>query len=714
MAFVLGLAALFAVAIATAFLARSLPSYGLDVRSAADGPIFTAPADASRTASLQLLRITSPATGTSLAPSGADDAVRRGERLITPQAMANQDLLAAMAASGDLSFQLRGHDGRTVEWQRARRPTTLGWPFWIAASAGVAGALSALWILVLRPRDASARAIAATGLALCIAALPFAVLQNGELIVGGILWRRLVTTNWFGAQLFGSALICYFALFPRPLGTPGLRRLGLAVLALVALALVPLAQGGHLAYDDIAVLVSTDFLIIVALVVVQWRASRGDPLGRAALRLVGSATVITLALFLLVTYLTPLLGAPPEWADPLAFVLMLPPFIAIAIGVTRGWIFDLDRWAWRLIASALSLLLIVAVDVTLLVATQLAPGTATTVAIVVGGALWIVSRHSLLERLFSRSRRDGARLLSQSGEIALAVTEAERFQRWSQALEDCFRPLSITPADHVGPARLEDAGVAILVGAPPFGPSLRLYAANKGRGLFNGRDTSLVDSLLLLCEQTDAARQAYDRGMYEERERIARDLHDDVGGRLVTSLHRDSLDDTRGDVRDAIREMRQLLTGLRGGRRHVSDLVALCRVDAGDRLDAAGIRLAWPIMPAATDHHVRYSVFRAVEATLREAVTNIIRHARAQSVAVDIRVAISQGRPALFVDLKDDGCGLSANHAEGRGLFNMRRRIAEIGGSFAMRTGDGTQITLRVPLDLHSPKQGGGGVRTRW
>ncbi len=694
--------------IATAQLARSLPSYGLTFQSEGNGPLLVERAQdlPVALAPYRVIRISSPNTGDSIEPMGSDDAVRRTERLITAEAIANQNKLAAMADAGEMRFLLRGSDGRDVELVRKRQPTSLGRPFWMAAIAGFLGALMALWVMVLRPGDPSARAIAAAGIALCAAALPFAVLENGEMIVGGTMWRTLVTMNWVSAHIFGTALIAYFAWFPQPLFTPRIRLAGIAALGLIGCVVGVFAQSGRFDYDAISIVIGADFLLIVTLVTLQWRRSRTHPLGRAALRLVGSATVISLALFLLFTHVPPLLGASAEWADPLAFVLMLPPFIAIAIGVTRGWMLDLDRWAWRLFASALSLFLIVAVDVILLLATSLAPDTATTIAVVVGAALWIVLRQKLLERFLNRSNRDGAALLAQSGEIALGATEAQRFERWQQALEDWFRPLSVGPSDHIGPAMLENAGVSMLISAPPFGSSLRLYAANQGRSLFHESDAQLVNALFHLCLQTDAARQAYDRGMYEERERIARDLHDDVGGRLVTSLHRGSLDDAHSDVRGAIREMRQLLAGLRGGRRYLSDMIATCRVDAGDRLEAAGLILTWPILQISTDHYVRYSVFRAVEATLREAVTNVIRHANARKVEVFIQVTMSNGAPMLDVRLNDDGIGIPAPNEEGRGLFNMRKRIGEVGGSFTLTAHHGTQLAMRVPLDVRPPEQG--------
>jgi signal transduction histidine kinase len=81
-------------------------------------------------------------------------------------------------------------------------------------------------------------------------------------------------------------------------------------------------------------------------------------------------------------------------------------------------------------------------------------------------------------------------------------------------------------------------------------------------------------------------------------------------------------------------------------------------------------------------------------AVLSEALTNVGRHARASSV--EVRVAVRAD--TLEMSVSDDGCGISDDGLLS-GLHNMRERAESHGGELEVRTGAGTTVTWRVPLD---------------
>ena len=98
-----------------------------------------------------------------------------------------------------------------------------------------------------------------------------------------------------------------------------------------------------------------------------------------------------------------------------------------------------------------------------------------------------------------------------------------------------------------------------------------------------------------------------------------------------------------------------------------------------------------PISP-----EVRHNVFLAS----KEAITNVVRHAHASSVHLGLTLA-----PDRFtLEIRDDGCGLTGMDKEraGRrnGLGNMRKRMEDIGGAFAMESLEtgGTEVRLSVPI----------------
>lgn len=182
-----------------------------------------------------------------------------------------------------------------------------------------------------------------------------------------------------------------------------------------------------------------------------------------------------------------------------------------------------------------------------------------------------------------------------------------------------------------------------------------------------------------------------------ERERIARDLHDILGHTLSVIVLKSELasklaerDPARaaGEIREVERISREALGEVRAAVRGYqgSGLGAeLARAKVA--LDAAGVKLnvtaSLPALPPQTE--------ASAAMLLREAVTNIVRHARAREVWISI--APTGGGHRLTV--RDDGVGGLA--PEGSGLTGMRERLRAIGGTLERRGEGGTTLTAQIP-----------------
>jgi signal transduction histidine kinase len=192
----------------------------------------------------------------------------------------------------------------------------------------------------------------------------------------------------------------------------------------------------------------------------------------------------------------------------------------------------------------------------------------------------------------------------------------------------------------------------------------------------------------------------------EDRERIARELHDKViqrlfaaGMRLQTTLPMavrtevaSRIAQAVDEIDDTIRDIRRTIFALEAGSRRG------VRVDIFAHVDAARetlgftpeLRLEGPLdstVPEATAEHLL--------ATLSEALSNVARHAGASRVDVEV---VSGSDVALRV--ADDGVGLPDRVEPGNGLRNMEQRALELGGDFLARRGEraGTVVEWRVPL----------------
>src|SRR5690606_37149942 len=122
------------------------------------------------------------------------------------------------------------------------------------------------------------------------------------------------------------------------------------------------------------------------------------------------------------------------------------------------------------------------------------------------------------------------------------------------------------------------------------------------------------------------------------------------------------------------------------------------RHETGQRLAAAGIELSWEIADDLPDPQLDTSRALPLHRIVREAISNVIRHACARRVRVRVKALDSQ----LVLDLTDNGGGReTANVSIGRGLDNMRERAAELAGDIDWKEGTegGTKVLLTMPLE---------------
>jgi signal transduction histidine kinase len=198
----------------------------------------------------------------------------------------------------------------------------------------------------------------------------------------------------------------------------------------------------------------------------------------------------------------------------------------------------------------------------------------------------------------------------------------------------------------------------------------------------------------------------------EERTRIAREVHDELG-QALTGLKLDlawlagKLRGTRGlqlkiktmsgQVDETIHAVRRIATELRPGVLDSLGLAAAIEWQAAEFQERTGIRCEMKIEVTEMIWEQNFSTacFRVFQETL----TNIIRHANATRV----EVRLAQDEHALILTVRDNGRGITEKeiaHAKSIGLIGMKERAAQVDGkiSFAGVPGEGTTVTLRVPL----------------
>jgi PAS domain S-box-containing protein len=198
----------------------------------------------------------------------------------------------------------------------------------------------------------------------------------------------------------------------------------------------------------------------------------------------------------------------------------------------------------------------------------------------------------------------------------------------------------------------------------------------------------------------------------EERKRISRELHDDLGQQLtglklslswLGSRLKDGkpttvsdVDEMRHQMDTAIGSVRRIATELRPRVLDDLDFREALSWQAQDMLKHSGIQVELDLRDAdwVQDDGLATALFRIVQ----EALTNVVRHAQATKV----QVTLGYYEQALLLSIQDNGCGFDPGVSSGGiGLVSMRERCAAIGAGFVVRSskGAGTVLEVRVPVE---------------
>ena len=261
-------------------------------------------------------------------------------------------------------------------------------------------------------------------------------------------------------------------------------------------------------------------------------------------------------------------------------------------------------------------------------------------------------------------------------------------------VENTFGPAMISPL------RVADGVRGVLV-------TLR----RKGAPAFNDTQldlmSSFADQAALVMQMADTTRRMHELDVLADRDRIARDLHDHViqrifaaGLSLQSAVQKTDLDDIRlrlartiDDLQDTVQDIRTTIFDLQSAthsttrlRQRVNGAVLELTESVPIR---AVVRMFGPLSvidSSLADHAV---------AVIREAVSNVVHHARAETVNVTLAVGDD-----LRIEVSDDGIGLDENITRS-GLANLEARAVDCGGSMVLRAATdsgGTELIWSVPL----------------
>ena len=404
------------------------------------------------------------------------------------------------------------------------------------------------------------------------------------------------------------------------------------------------------------------------------------PLARLLQRLVLAGTA-TLALLSLGIGLVADGGAASDqlatsgslaWTVFLASLLMLGPFLSRSRQLLRE--FALLAGV-STVAASLTLLFLAIFGLHPLAALGLALG--------VSLGVYLAARPWVLHQLAGPGQRNAERMFDSVYRAARALEQSpgQAGQQLGALLREVFDPREVARSQRTASrVRVAADGSTLVVPVPQLSgqPSgtLVLRYAQQGRRLFTQADGQLCERLLEQLGRAVAYDRAVEHGRAEERARIAQDLHDDIGARLLTLMYKAPNDEIEEYIRHTLQDLKTLTRGLAAGNQRLSHAAAEWKADITQRLHPAGCNLHWSFS-ADSDITLTAVQWSGLTRVLRELVNNIITHAQASQV--EISVHFDRGRLAMVVS--DDGSGRApARWAHGLGLGGVRKRVKLLGG----------------------------------
>ena len=246
----------------------------------------------------------------------------------------------------------------------------------------------------------------------------------------------------------------------------------------------------------------------------------------------------------------------------------------------------------------------------------------------------------------------------------------------------------------------------------------RLWERNPVRGLASFLVVGVASGIAFLVSRARLKRRLLLLEMKEstdrERRRIARDLHDDLGGSLTEigllaaaaeaggqgpSVEPGPATQVRTKADALVRTLDEIVWAVNPRHDSAASLAEYLSGYAQEFLRTAGIltrvNVEGPLAEIELTPEQRHGLFLAA----KEALNNVVRHAKATKVRLNVQGL--DGR--LLIRIEDDGCGFDPAHvvSQGDGLRNLRERLSNLGGQAEIRSepGHGTVVELVLPQE---------------
>lgn len=450
----------------------------------------------------------------------------------------------------------------------------------------------------------------------------------------------------------------------------------------------------HSYYFPFAIL----FILAAGFGLTQWIQSHNKPVDRAALKWVLLSVFFSITTIMLLYFIPGMLIfhslLPITWSFAAALIM----YLGFVLGVVRYRLFDIERWWLNIWLWFVAGLVVIAIDTIIgLLLPQLGSYT-TPLAIILTGWVYFPLRQWIWRHLFANTQRDIGQFLPALV-MRMINREADDSEKWwGDVLTETFNPMHLSRVPAMDAVHLQDHGGKLLVPSIHGQDTFELCYAEQGRRLFLPEDVKIVRSLMEIVRRTEQQLDSYARGMAEERRRIMRDLHDEVGGQLLTLVHQSVKGQQSELASSALSALREVIYSM-DEKEPVDYEMAFSRwrILARERCESAGIKLQWPVKDNMEEGLFTNRQYYNINLAFKESLTNALKHKGTSDISVLMNISNASFQAEIQNNL---GQPISGELQPGKGLHNMRLRIQEIGGQFNYQVSkECFLVNFFVPLD---------------
>ena len=590
-------------------------------------------------------------------------------------------------------------DGREIRLQPAgsRAIGSLPARFWVLNFIGIISCLLGVGIFSVRVNVRPAQVYAIAGLGLLLGTMSVAVIASREIALEPDFLERLRVTYHLGNDIYALFAIYLLALYPSPLKSLFLPRF-------VAFLMLLFLGNQYFEWTDLpgnTTLIQAPIYMVIALLIgfFQWRNAKRSIVDQAAFKWFILAFLVPTGMGCFLYFVLLIIHGHTVFSISVGLSCFLFMHVSLALGIIKYRLFDIDRWWFNLWLWFFAGIFVLAFDALLIFLMDLSRGMSLSLSLLFVGWAYFPVRQWILGRIYRKYKNRFQHYLPILV-AGIVGQEKQGVALWEYVLKEIFEPLSLqTISDKISTAKILQYGQTLQVPDINGNGAIELMFPDKGGRLFSSLDIRLVEELYKISRQTESRLAAHTRGVQEERERILRDLHDDIGGKLLSLAQTSGSRRSTQLAQEALGALRDIVYSLDPEASMAIDAaLADWRQNFAERCESADVGFDWQVELYESKYLLNPRQLTNLSRVLSEAVTNAFRHAEPDLIRIHWSLDGQRLRASIFNN------GVASDHNDinlGKGLNNMQRRLTDLGGTFEyfMRSEEHSfELQLVLPL----------------